>query len=132
REKILQSMNPACRKKLECLEKWLRDLVHTSLRKRYELGLQVQELYNDEKKGGKIYGKGAIEKICKLLHWDDGVIRLSLRFVQTFSRDDLERLCEIRLPSGVPLSYSHVRELLEVKDSARRQELIDRTTAEGL
>ena len=68
REKILQRMTPACRKKLRYFESWLRREVDHTLRSRYELGLQVQELYEDEKRnGGKLYGKNAIGRICKIL-----------------------------------------------------------------
>src|SRR6516162_2091615 len=88
REKILKKMTPACREKLEYIDEWLRKEVDHTLRRRYELGLQVKELYEDEKKGGKLYGKNAIGRICKVLHWDDGVIRSALRFVLTYSQED--------------------------------------------
>ena len=132
REKILKTMTPACRKKLKYFETWLRREVDHTLRSRYELGLQVQELYEDERKnGGKLYGKNAIGRICRILRWDDGVIRSALRFVQTFTPEDLDRLCALVLPKGEPLNWSHVRTLLAVNDPGRRQGLLDRTVAEG-
>src|SRR5262245_31984178 len=132
RGKILRTMTPACRKKLQYFENWLRKEVDHTLRSRYELGLQVQELYEDERKnGGKLYGKDAIGRICKILCWDDDLIRLALRFVQTFTPEDLERLCSMVLPKGEPLTWSHVRALIPIDDAARRQELLDRTVAEG-
>ncbi len=115
REKILQRMTPECRKKLEYFDTWLRNEVNHSLRSRYELGLQVKELYEDEKKGGKLYGKNAIDRICKLLRWDDGLIRCALRFVQTYSAEELEHLCASRLPNGQPLTWSHVRVLIPIE-----------------
>jgi hypothetical protein len=132
RERILERMNPACRKKLRYFETWLRQEVGHTLRRRYELGLQVQELYDDETKGGgKVYGTNAIGRICKLLNWDDGLIRMALRFVRAYSPEDLERLCAQVLPKGEPLTWSHVRALLEVTDRSRRQELLEKTTSEG-
>jgi hypothetical protein len=132
REKILQKMNPACRKKLEEIESLLRKEVDHMLRSHYELGLQVKELYDDAKKNnGKVYGKNAIGGICKLLNWDDGLIRAALRFVNTYSQEDLERLCSARLPKGQPLTWSHVRALVPLDKAAERQELLDRTVAEG-
>jgi hypothetical protein len=105
RKQIFQKMTPACRKKLKYVENWLRREVDHTLRSRNELGLQVLELYQDERtNGGKCYGKNAIGRICKLLRWDDGVIRLALRFVQTYTPDDLERLCKHVLPGGEPLT----------------------------
>jgi hypothetical protein len=68
RQDILEGMTPACRKKLKYFETWLREAVNHILRSRYELGLQVRELYEDEKKnGGKVHGKDAIGRICKTL-----------------------------------------------------------------
>lgn len=132
REKILKTLTPACRKKLQYIENWLRTEVKHCLRRRYELGLQVREIYEDEKKnGGKIYGKNAIAKICKVLSWHEGVIYEVLRFVRAFTSDDLERLCALVLPTGRPLTWGHVTALLVVKDGARREEMLQRTVAEG-
>jgi hypothetical protein len=131
REKILKKMTPACREKLEYIDDWLRKEVDHTLRRRYELGLQVKELYEDEKKGGKLYGKNAIGRICKVLHWDDGVIRSALRFVLTYSQEDLESMCSLTLLTGEPLTWSHVRALMVVEDAKKRQALLDRTVAEG-
>jgi hypothetical protein len=132
REKVLRRMTPACREKLRYFETWLRREVDHTLRSRYELGLQVRELYEDETgNGGKVYGKDAIGRICKILRWDDGVIRSALRFVQTYTPEDLERLCALVLPEGEPLTWSHVRALLTMNDATQRQQLLDRTAAEG-
>lgn len=132
REKILQAMTPACRQKLTYFETWLRREVDHTLRSRYELGLQVRDLYEDERaNGGKVYGRNAIGRICKILRWDDGVIRLALRFVQTFTPEGLERLCQLLLPGGEPLTWSHVRALLTLDNATRRRELLERTVAEG-
>jgi hypothetical protein len=125
-------MNLAFREKLKYFETWLRNEVDHALRGRYELGQQALELYKDERdNGGKAYGRHAIDRICTLLRWDDGVIRTALRFVQTFTPEDLERLCGLVLPKGEPVTWSHVRTLVQVRDAARRQQLLDKTVAEG-
>jgi hypothetical protein len=132
RTRIREAMTPACREKLAFIETWFCKEVNHTLRSRYELGLQVKELYDDVRNNdGKVYGKHAIAQICKVLRWDDGVIRLALRFVQAFRPADLERLCAVVLSSGEPFSWSHARVLLEVKDVTKRQELLDQTVAEG-
>jgi hypothetical protein len=132
RKRILEKMNPACREKLAHFENWLRKEVDHTLRRRYELGLMAKELYEDEKKnGGKLYGRNAIGRICEILCWDDGLIRLALRFVQSFTPEDLERLCGLVLPGGEPLTWSHVRALLVVPNVSQRKELLERTVAEG-
>jgi hypothetical protein len=78
-----------------------------------------------------VYGRHAIDRICRLLRWDDGLIRTALRFVQTYTPEDLDRLCSLVLPKGEPLTWSHVRALVQVRDAGQRQQLLDRTVAEG-
>jgi hypothetical protein len=132
RENILKKMTPAFREKLNYFEDWLRKEVDHTLRSRYELGLMAKELYEDEKNnGGKLYGRNAMGRICKILCWDDGLIRLALRFVQAYSPADLERLCGIVLPSGEPLTWSHVRALVALPSAAQRKELLEKTIVEG-
>jgi hypothetical protein len=131
RQKILEKMTPACLEKLRYIETWFHKEIKHTLRSRYELGLQVQELYEDDKKGGKLYGRNAIGRICKILHWDEGLIRHTLRFVQTYSPEELEQLCERILPTGAPLTWSHVRVLLSAQNRNQRQELLASTITEG-
>jgi hypothetical protein len=132
RARILEKMNSACREKYEYIRTWFSREMDHMLRSRYELGLHVQELYEDERKNaGKVYGRNAVGRICKLLEWDDGVIRAALRFVKTFSPDDLDRICALVLPTGEPLTCSHIRTLLHVDDAKSRRALLDRTVEEG-
>jgi len=132
RNEILASMTPAFREKLKYFENWLRKEMKHALQARYELGLVAQELYQDEtKNGGKRYGRHAIDRICKILRWDDGVIRLALQFVQVYSQEDLERLCAVVLPSGEPLNWSHVRYLIRLNDTNERQHLLEQTITKG-
>jgi hypothetical protein len=132
REEIFQTMTPAFDIKLKYIDNWLREEVAHSVRRRYDLGLQVLEMYEDEQNGSRLYGDNAIGRICKLLKWDDGVIYLSLRFVQTYSKEEVDHLCTLLLPSGAPLTWSHVRVLLAVEDADRREELLEKTIKKGL
>lgn len=132
RERILQAMSPACREKLKYFDNWLRQEVSRTLRSRYELGLQVQELYEDERNNNaRLYGRNALGRICKILQWEEGLLRMTLRFVRTYTPEELNRMCSSVLPGGEPLTWSHVRALLQVGDTTRRQKLLDRTVAEG-
>jgi phage pi2 protein 07 len=56
---------------------------------------------------------------------------LALRFVRTFTPEQLEGLCALVLPNGDPVTWNHVRTLLEVKGVDQRQELLERTVDEG-
>jgi hypothetical protein len=133
REKIIDNMTPQFREKLEYFKNWYRNEASHSLRCRYELGLQVMELYDDEKNNnGNTYGRNAIGHVCKLLRWEDDLIRMALRFAKIYSKEELEQLCTKTLPSGEPLSWSHVRTLIPVTDAKQRQELLDKAVKEGL
>jgi hypothetical protein len=133
RRDILANMSPKLREKYEWIREWLDTEIKTTLQSRYELGEQVLEIYMDEtKNGAKVYGRGAINKICKLLDWDDGVIRACLKLVQTYTREDIVRICALKLPRDEPVTWSHVRTLLEVDDPTQRDELLEKTVAEGL
>jgi hypothetical protein len=132
RREILANMSPKLREKYEWIRQWLASDVSYSLQSRYELGEQVLEIYLDEtKNGAKVYGQRAIEKICKLLDWDDGVIRACLRLVQTYTRQDIARICSLKLPRKEPVTWSHLRSLLAVDDPGQREELLQKTVAEG-
>jgi hypothetical protein len=55
-----------------------------------------------------------------------------MKFVQTYSRDDVKRLRSQFLPRGESLSWSHVHSLLVVDDDAQRDALLQKTLTEGL
>jgi hypothetical protein len=132
RQEVLQGMTPSFRQKLEYIEGWLRREAVHYLRRYYELGKQVEELYLDDRQNnGRVYGRDPIGRICKLLHWGDGIIYNSLRLVQTYSEDEIDRLCSVTMPSGAPLSWSHVRCLLEVKEDSKREDVLDLTIKNG-
>ena len=132
REQILEKMCPALKEKLEFCQNWMKQELGRSLRSRYELGQQVLELYRDETNNkARVYGRGAIDRICKILHWDDGLIRLSLRFAQSYTPQQVEEMCSCLLPNGQPLSWSHVRCLVTVEDKKQRQMFLDQTLEEG-
>jgi hypothetical protein len=125
-------MSPRLRQKLDWIENWMKTQVKSALESRYELGEQVLEIYLDETKhGAKVYGRNAIDNICKILKWDDGVIRACLRFVQLYTRKDLDRLCSLILPRGEPISWSHLRCLFQVPEPERREALLQQTVQEG-
>jgi len=132
RTRIVEKMTPACREKLDFFEHWIRRQCDHMLRSRYELGKAALELLEDEQKnGGKLYGKNAIGRICKVLQWDDGLIRLSMRFARNYSEADLERLCALVMPSGETLTWSHLRCLLTISEAKQRQDLLDLAVRES-
>jgi len=53
------------------------------------------------------------------------------KFAETYTEEQFEELCSLRSPDGKPLSPSHVRYLLLVRDKRRRKGLQSRAIKEG-
>ena len=53
------------------------------------------------------------------------------KFAETYTEEQFEELCSLRRPDGKPLSPSHVRYLLLVRDKRRRKGLQSRAIKEG-
>ena len=53
------------------------------------------------------------------------------KFAETYTEEQFEELCALRCPDGKPLSPSHVRYLLLVRDKRRRKGLQTRAIQEG-
>lgn len=133
RQRLRKKMNPALSRKLTWIQNWLdRDRKH-ELESRYQLGLQVQEIYLDEtENGSRVYGASAIERICDAVGVDKGLIRSALRFVQVFAPDELARLSSQKLSNGQPLTWTHVLRLCELKDAEERDAALQRTIDKAL
>jgi hypothetical protein len=131
--RIMNDMKPKLREKFDQIRELLENEIHAVLRNRYELGEHFKALFDDEtENGAKVYGKGAVKNITRLLGIEETFVRACIKFVQLYSRDDLESLCTRLLPRGEHLSWSHVRCLLRVDGELRRKELLEKTFTEGL
>src|SRR4051812_671161 len=53
------------------------------------------------------------------------------QFARSYSEKDLEELCRLRTPGGMPLSWGHVRRLVSVPSKAKRSALQKRSAREG-
>src|SRR4051812_13052446 len=53
------------------------------------------------------------------------------QFARTYSEKDLEDLCRLRTPGGMPLSWGHVRRLVSIPNKAKRAALQKRSAREG-
>ena len=72
------------------------------------------------------------KNICRLLGIDKTLVNNCMRFVQVYSRADLDMLCTRLLPRNEHLSWSHVRCLVQEDDDKRREQLLEKTFNEGL
>ena len=132
-ERILEEMRPKLREKFETIQKLIETHVHSTLVFHYELGEHFQTIYDDETiNGAKVYGKHAVQNICRLLGIDKTLVNNCMKFVQVYSRADLDMLATRLLPRGEHLSWSHIRCLVQEEDDKRRKELLDKTFNEGL
>ena len=130
---ILEEMKPKLREKFEQIRELVESEIHAVLRNRYALGEHFQALYDDETdNGAKVYGKHAVQNICRLLGIDKTLVNNCMRFVQVYSRADLDMLCTRLLPRNEHLSWSHVRCLVQEDDDKRREQLLEKTFNEGL
>ena len=130
---ILEEMRPKLREKFEQIQELVESEIHAVLRNRYALGEHFQALYDDETaNGAKVYGKHAVQNICRLLGIDKTLVNNCMRFVQVYSRADLDILCTGCCRVASILSWSHVRLLVQEDDDQRRKELLEKTFDEGL
>ena len=131
-KEILEAMEPKLKEKFDQIRDLIETEFHTVLKNRYELGEHFQALYLDEtNNGAKVYGKHAVDNICRLLGIDKSIVRSCMKFVALYSRDDLEMLCTRKLPRGEHVSWSHLRALVQVQDTPRREELLEKTFEQG-
>jgi hypothetical protein len=130
-KRIAARMNPALRKKCEEIHALMKTEVEAVLNNRYALGEKFLDIYHDQtQQGSRVYGKQAIPNICRLLYLDDSFVRNCIKFVQSFTREDLARLPT--MPSGDPVSWSHFRCVLPLEDRSQREAMLLRTATEGM
>src|SRR5262245_12325768 len=125
--------NTALLDKLEEIRGLCRGHNRADLLRRYDLGLAVQEVYDDEtRNGADRYGAHAVEKICRALgSADSSLVQSALRLAQAYPRAEVERLAALRTASGEPVTWAHVRLLMHVDPPARREQLLRRVLEES-
>ncbi len=93
---------------------------------------RIKGIYDDvtEHRGNR-YGVGAVEQIRDYFGWDEGVVYAALRLAQRFTQEEIDHLCETKMPNGQPLSYSHLMCLVGIQDREERREMIEKAVAEN-
>ncbi len=131
--RILEEMQPKLREKYETIQELIETHVHSTVVFHYDLGEHFRAIYDDETSNkAKVYGKHAVQNICRLLGIDKTLVNNCMKFVEVYSRDDLNMLCTRLLPRNEHLSWSHVRLLVQEDDDKRREQLLEKTFAEGM
>ncbi len=105
----------------------------------YQLGRRVEAIYPS--RAGRHYSENAIEQLARKLK-QKGVKRYTVvplatllwdarRFVGLFKLADVNKLIQQASHFEHPLSWSHVRFSISIKDRGRRAKLLDRSIRDG-
>lgn len=133
RQQLFDKMNPQLKDKVHQVKTWFDLAYKSTLLDRYQLGLLVQEIYDDDYWGkDKRYGDGAVRKLEQYFAWGRDVLRPAYRLVCEFTREEIDQVLTLRTSAGEPISYTHLRVLFPIKDKAVRWELLDRVIKENL
>jgi uncharacterized protein (UPF0216 family) len=91
--RIMNDMKPKLRERFDQIRELVENEIHAVLRNRYELGVHFKVLYDDETdNGAKIYGREAVKNITRVLGIEETLVRACIKFVQLYSRNELESL----------------------------------------
>jgi hypothetical protein len=132
REQALEQANEALRGKIGWIMEWQQRQGAASILGRWELGQEIDEIWRDQKQGGKIYGRSSKRVIALFMQEDPSIVNMAHKLYTTY-RDykRLKEITEMRMQDGVTyLSYSHMRQLLAIKDEQTRHELLNRCLEE--
>jgi hypothetical protein len=106
---IMIDSPPILREKLEWVRACFQDEWRRSFLIRYQIAVVIRDIYDDVKDNkGKMYGAKAVDAIKKMLGWDDGVIYQAINVANAFTPEEIEKVTQMRLPGGRPLSFGHV------------------------
>lgn len=132
REQALEEANPALRSKIDWIMDWQKRQGAASILGRWDLGEEIDEIWKDLKRGGHVYGRNSKRVIALFMKEDPSIVNMAHKLYTTFpDHKRLVEITEMRMQDGKTyLSYSHIRQLLAVRDPQRRQELLNRCLEE--
>jgi len=82
-----------------------------NLRRLYELGRQARSDQNSL----------PIEQFAAAQGLSPHTLRKARAFAREYSPEDLDKLCSLRRPNGLPLHFGYVPYLLSIRDKKARQ-----------
>jgi hypothetical protein len=127
------ALDPILREKCAAIGSRIAAHLGRDLLGRYEIGLEIKQVHDDATKGGrKRYGARIIEQLSKDSPWGAGLIRLTLRMVKTYTKEEIEQIAKKRMAAGPPITWEHIRVLVTVKDRGRREALLAQMVNESL
>lgn len=84
--------------------------------------------------GRKANGTGnglSVEDLTSQYAINEHTLRKIRAFAREYTQKDLDELCKLRRPNGLPLQWGHIPYLLIVKDKQERKRLQERAAREG-
>jgi hypothetical protein len=129
RQSALETANPALRAKLSWIIDWQRSEISRSILGRWELGQEIDEVWLDLKKNsGKRFGRDSKATIALFMREDPSIVNMAHKLYRAYQqRTELVDITEMTMQDGIThLSYSHIRQLLSIRDPQKRHELMNR------
>lgn len=109
----------------------LRDLMSRAelddIVNRHAVGIVVQEV-----RDGAKYGSGAVGKIAHELGVDESTLSRYAKVADAWTKPEIVALAKMKNAHGLPLTWSHLVEIADVKDGRRRRGLVGKVIEEGL
>ncbi len=132
-EYLLEHIGPELQQQIDKINELLEKDRRNIILARYDLGLLVKEIHDEETMNYRMnrYGDQSMIKLCLSVPWSRSLLYETLRFVQVITREEAERLAGLHTQAGCPIYWSHVRALLGVSCPNMREELLQRTIQEN-
>jgi len=100
------------------------------LRDYYQLGQEM--LAADAKNPNRgVYSKGVTKEFAERIGTGRDYVDKARQFASRYTEDQLDELCSLRRPDGMPLGRRHLIALLSVKDKRQRNRLQRMAAEEG-
>ena len=100
------------------------------IRDYYQLGLNVLEA-DRENPNRQTYSKGVSMKIAAKIGKSRDYVDKARQFASKYTEEQLEELCSLRRPDGLPIGRRHLVALLSIKDKRHRKRLQRKAADEG-
>jgi hypothetical protein len=129
RKEALEKANDALKVKLDWLANWQRTEASRGIMGRWDLGEEIDEIWADlRQNAGRTFGKAAKKTVALFMKEDPSIVNMAHKLYLLYpDRKRLVEMTEMVMQDGVTsLSYSHIRQLITIKDERIRMQLLNR------
>ena len=125
---VKSSQEIARNAKLEELKKLLSEVTSKDMVGRHAIGVVV----NDVKNTPDTYGKEAVKQLAQDLGFEKSTMYEYANVAEAWPARDFTKLCERRTGNGMPITFSHLVELIRIKNEASRAKLLEKVFEDSL